>query len=160
MTDAAAAPPPASPSRRRRLLPVLIGLALALPAAGGAFVAVRSGLLLPAGHEAPAEAAAPLGDVAFVPLPPLVVSLGREPVSRHLRLVAQLEVPRAMTGEVTLVLPRVLDVLNGYLRAVDLAELEDPAALVRLRAQMLRRIQMVAGEGRVRDLLVTEFVLN
>lgn len=156
MTDAAATLP-ARP--RRRLLPVLLGLALALPAAGGAFYAVHSGLLF-ATTEASADAPAALGDVAFVPLPPLVVSLGREPVNRHLRLAAQLEVPRAMTAEVTLLLPRVLDVLNGYLRAVELRELEDPAALVRLRAQMLRRIQMVAGEGRVRDLLVTEFVLN
>ena len=44
--------------------------------------------------------------------------------------------------------------------SVALAELEDPAALVRLRAQILRRLQIVTGEGRVRDLLVTEFVLN
>jgi flagellar FliL protein len=51
-------------------------------------------------------------------------------------------------------------VLNGYLRAVDAADLEDPAALVRVRAQMLRRVQLVTGEGRVRDLLVTEFLLN
>jgi flagellar FliL protein len=29
-----------------------------------------------------------------------------------------------------------------------------------MRAQLLRRIQIVTGEGRVRDLLVTEFVLN
>jgi flagellar FliL protein len=61
---------------------------------------------------------------------------------------------------VTHLLPRILDVLNGYLRAVELAELEDPDALVRLRAQMLRRIQIVTGQGMVRDLLVTEFVLN
>jgi flagellar FliL protein len=32
--------------------------------------------------------------------------------------------------------------------------------MARLRAQMLRRIQVVTGEGRVRDLLITEFVLN
>jgi len=31
---------------------------------------------------------------------------------------------------------------------------------VRIRAHLLRRIQIVTGEGRVRDLLVTEFVLN
>ena len=60
----------------------------------------------------------------------------------------------------TLLRPRILDVLNGYLRAVEVAELEDPSALVRLRAQMLRRIQVVAGEGRVNDLLISEFVLN
>jgi flagellar protein FliL len=57
-------------------------------------------------------------------------------------------------------MPRIVDVLNGYLRAVEVREFEDPAALVRLRAQMLRRVQIVTGEGRVRDLLVTEFVLN
>ncbi|MBC7156526.1 MAG: flagellar basal body protein FliL, partial [Rhodobacteraceae bacterium] len=39
-------------------------------------------------------------------------------------------------------------------------ELLAPAALVRLRAQMLRRVQVVAGAGRVRDLLVNEFVVN
>jgi flagellar FliL protein len=57
-------------------------------------------------------------------------------------------------------MPRVLDVLNSYLRAVEVAELEDPAALVTLRAQMLRRIQLVTGPDRVRDVLITEFVLN
>ena len=50
-------------------------------------------------------------------------------------------------------MPRILDVLNSYLRAVELADLEDPSAMVRLRAQMLRRVQIVTGEGRVRDLL-------
>ena len=59
-----------------------------------------------------------------------------------------------------MLLPRILDVLNGYLRAVETADLENPSALVKLRAQMLRRVQIVTGEGRVRDLLVTEFVLN
>jgi flagellar FliL protein len=59
-----------------------------------------------------------------------------------------------------MLLPRIADVLNGYMRAIDVTQLEDPAALVRMRAQLLRRIQIVTGEGRVRDLLVTEFVLN
>ncbi len=50
--------------------------------------------------------------------------------------------------------------LNSYLRAVEVRQLEDPSALLRLRAQMLRRVQIVTGEGRVRDLLISEFVLN
>ena len=57
-------------------------------------------------------------------------------------------------------MPRILDVLNTYLRAVEVRDLEQPASLARLRAQMLRRVQVVTGEGRVRDLLITEFVLN
>lgn len=62
--------------------------------------------------------------------------------------------------EVTGIKPRVVDVLNSYLRAVDVATLEDPTAMLRIKAQMLRRIQIVTGEGRVRDLLISEFVLN
>ncbi len=62
--------------------------------------------------------------------------------------------------DVTKLVPRIVDVLNGYLRAVDLHDIEDRSALVRLRAQMLRRIQLVTGDGRVRDLLVMEFVVN
>jgi flagellar FliL protein len=57
-------------------------------------------------------------------------------------------------------MPRILDVLNSYLRAISFAMSKTPSAMARLRAQMLRRVQIVTGEGRVRDLLVTEFVLN
>jgi flagellar FliL protein len=73
---------------------------------------------------------------------------------------AQLEVEPAYSQEVTDLMPRIVDVLNGYLRAVKVAELEDPTALIRLRAQMLRRVQVVVGDGRVKDILIMEFVLN
>ncbi len=73
---------------------------------------------------------------------------------------AQLEVAPKYMAEVEAIKPRLVDVLNGYLRAVALSELEDPTALIRLRAQMLRRLQVVAGEGRITDLLIMEFVLS
>lgn len=66
----------------------------------------------------------------------------------------------AHQAEVRRVMPRILDTLNGYLRAVSVAELEDPGALLLLRAQMLRRIQIVVGEAAVSDLLIVEFVLS
>ncbi|HEX9857987.1 MAG TPA: flagellar basal body-associated FliL family protein, partial [Paracoccaceae bacterium] len=110
----------------------------------------------PAAHAAPG----PLPDIAFVPVDPLVISLGSAGTSSHLRMASQLEVAKPHAAEVALLMPRILDVLNSYLRAVEVAQLEDPTALVRLRSQMLRRIQIVTGEGRVRDLLITEFVLN
>ncbi len=146
--------------KKRGKLPLILGLVGALGLGGGGFYATWSGLLFApdTGHVTPEVTALP--DVAFVALDPLVISLGPAAQSSHLRFTAQLEVNSAHTGEVSHLLPRILDVLNGYLRAVDMADLEDPAALVRLRAQMLRRIQIVTGEGRVRDLLVTEFVLN
>ena len=102
----------------------------------------------------------PLPDISFVPIEPVIVSIGPGAEGRHLRFTAQLEVAGSHSAEVTTLLPRIVDVMNGYLRAIEPAEFDDSAALVRMRAQLLRRIQIVTGDGRVRDLLVTEFVLN
>nr|WP_205911789.1 flagellar basal body-associated FliL family protein [Rhodobacter sp. SGA-6-6] len=143
---------------------MVLGLVLALVLGGGGFYAAWAGLILapaaPDHAEAEEEKPGPLPDIAFVPVEPVVISLGPGSFSRHLKFTAQLEVAKSYADEVTLLMPRILDVLNSYLRAVAVAELEDPAAMARLRAQMLRRVQIVTGEGRVRDLLVTEFVLN
>lgn len=129
----------------------------------GGFFAVYSGMILGAHEEHSVEADAPppgaIPDIAFVALDPMVISLSGSG-ARHLRFSAQLEVGKPYLADIELLKPRVMDVLNGYLRAVDVSTLEDPNALIRLRAQMLRRVQIVTGEGRVRDLLVIEFVLN
>jgi flagellar protein FliL len=155
-----ATPPNEAPGKKSKLS-LLIGIVLALAFGGGGFYATYSGMILGAGETRAAEAeVSDLPDIAFVPLEPLVISLGAVSENRHLRFTAQLEVDGPHAPEVTMLQPRILDVLNSYLRAVDFAELEDPSTLVRLRAQMLRRIQLVSGEGRVRDLLITEFVLN
>jgi len=158
-----------APTKKSKL-PLLIGVVLALALGGAGFYVMYSGILsggysneqaaedADGGHRY--EASAKDKDIAFVPIDPLIVSLGQAASSRHLKFTAQLEVASGAAADVTRLMPRVLDVLNGYLRAVDMADLEDPASLIRLRAQMLRRVQVVTGEGQVRDLLVTEFVLN
>lgn len=144
---------------------LLLGVPLMLVGGGGAFYAAYSGML-PLGGSSSQEAedgtATPdrQSRVAFIPIEPMIVSIGPASQNRHLRFEAQLEVERGETEAVETVMPRVVDVLNGYLRAVDMALLEDPSALTRLRAQMLRRIQIVSGEGKVRDLLIMEFVLS
>ena len=151
--------------KKKSKKPLLIGLVLAFLLGGGGIYAVYSGMILGAKptEEATAEHPVPsdsLPPIAFVPIDPLIISLGPRAGSRHLRFRAQLEVNPDHKGDVETLLPRVLDVLNSYLRAVDLSDIEDPSALINLRAQMLRRIQLVTGEGRVRDLLIMEFVLN
>lgn len=149
-----------APPKKKSRKPLMIGLVLALLLGGAGFYATFTGMLFgdAAAHAAPG--AEELPDIAFVPVEPVVIFLGGAAQGRHLRFTSQIEVEGPYAADVTLLLPRILDVLNGYLRAVELAELEDPAALVRMRAQLLRRIQVVTGQGRVRDLLITEFVLN
>jgi len=152
----------AAPKKGGKLF-LIIGLVLLLAGGGGGFYAVYSGLILSHAPDVPETTQEPADDgpdVAFVPLDPLVVTLGQNGRNSYLRFSAELEVDRQYETEVAHLRPRVLDVLNGYLRAVQAQDLEAPAALARLRSQMLHRVQIVTGEGRVRDLLVTEFVLN
>lgn len=152
-----------APATKRSKRPMILGLFLGLVLAAGGFYATWSGLILAdSAHDATSEgqAVAALPDIAFVPIEPLLISLGPGSDDRHLRFTAQLEVAAPNADEVTLLQPRIIDVMNGYLRAINMTEFDDPSAMVRMRAQLLRRIQIVTGEGRVRDLLVTEFVLN
>lgn len=167
-----------APPKKKKKLGMVMGLVGALALGGGGFYAVYAGLIDPmalvsggegGGKSAPAgghgEAAAEggvsvYGDVAFVPMDPIMISLPPGASARHLRFTGQLEVAPDHAAEVAGLMPRVTDVLNTYLRAVEVRDLEEPSSMARLRAQMLRRIQVVTGEGRVQDLLVSEFVMN
>jgi flagellar FliL protein len=152
----------AEPPKKKSKKPMIIGLVLMLLLGAGGFYATFSGMIL-APHEEGGEAAAKIAelpDIAFVPVDPLTVALGGADSGHHLRFVAQIEVNGSHKADVTLLLPRISDVMNGYLRAVDPTVLSDPTAFQRIRAHLLRRVQLVSGEGRVRDLLITEFVMN
>ena len=156
-------PAPEEIPTKRSKMPLIIGLLLALVGGGGGFYATWSGMVLASESASHKTDEVQLGtdtEVSFVPVDPLVISLGNKPGARHLRFRADLEVPVAHEAEVRKLLPRVVDVFNSYLRAVDPGDLEDRAALTKLRAQMLRRVQIVVGQDRVNDLLVMEFVLN
>jgi flagellar FliL protein len=171
--------PEAAPKRSR--LPLFLGLALGLAGAGGGFMATRLGLLQISGataensvgqgeqgEGASSEASeGSLGgdDIAnaattFIPLDPMIVNVDDPTGRRFLRFAAQIEAEPGQAASLESIKPRFSDVLNGYLRAVSLSDLENPQALDLLRGQMLRRLQTVAGEGKIRDLLIIEFVLN
>ena len=148
-------------------LPLLIGAVAAILSGAAGFFLINTGMLsapLPPRQElfAGGEATEPrdLPDTDFVALTPLIVTLGDGDALRQLQLTAQLEVAPDAVDSVALLTPRVIDVLNTYLRAVDAATVEDPAAMLRMRAQMLLRVQVVTGDGMVRDLLVSEFILR
>lgn len=156
-----------APSKKSKM-PMIIGLVLAIAGGGGGFFAVSQGIILGDGaeesHAEPKQEAEPFdiapADLVFVALDPLVISVRDASGQGHLRFSAQLDVVPEHAVEIEALKPRIIDVLNGYLRAVTFAEMADPNALARLRGQMLRRIQVVTGEGRVKDLLIMEFVLN
>lgn len=150
---------------KRSKMPVILGFALAIAGAGGGYYATSTGLILGGESDHAETDTAHHGeasgkDVSYVAVDPLTISLRAPSTSRHLLFRANLEVLPEAVAEVENLLPRVTDMLNSYLRALDPPDFEDPSALTRLRAQMLRRIQVVAGAGKVNDLLIMEFVLN
>ncbi|MEM1360436.1 MAG: flagellar basal body-associated FliL family protein [Pseudomonadota bacterium] len=155
-----------APNKKSGLIGKLLPLVLALVSAGGAFYAVNSGMVLaPADKSADDTSEKEIVDTAapapsFVPLQPLMVTLGRGDALENLRFEGYLEVRPGSEETVTLLMPRVMDVLNGYLRAVEIGDLSDPSALIMMRGQMLRRIQTVVGEGLVADLLISKFLLS
>ncbi|MEM8935799.1 MAG: flagellar basal body-associated FliL family protein [Pseudomonadota bacterium] len=98
--------------------------------------------------------------VAIVNLEPLVVTLGPRARSRYLKISISLETRSGNEEDINKLAPRFRDVLNNYLRAVDESDLADPAAMTRLRAQILRRIQLVSDADLVTGILITDFVLT
>jgi flagellar FliL protein len=166
------------PARKGKSKLLLVAAALALLAGGGGFYVVYSGLLvLPfidgggsknlaaaGGHGG--EGAGNSGEAsvfepgAYVYLDPLIISLSDQSRSEHLKVTLAVEVGPGREAEIEAVQPRVIDILNGFLRAVDEREFELPRSMERLRAQMLRRVRLVTPEGAVRDLLIQEFLLN
>jgi flagellar FliL protein len=143
------------------------GLLLAIPAlaiglAAGGFYATWSGLIDPRpAQQTPDEEAYTLSSERpeFVELDPLQVSVGGEGSIQQLRFRAYLQIGEEGSEAVEALRPRILDIFATYLRALPVETLQDPTALIRIRAQLLRRVQLLTGDGAVDDLLIIDFVV-
>ncbi len=161
MSEAAPAADPSleNPPKKSGLRPILLGLVGAVTLGGAGFFAVYSGMILdPLSSFTRNSSAASNFD--YLPIEGVIVSLAPQSGASHLRFSAKIEVAQGSLSAMERLHPRFLDMINTYLRAVEPQDLIEPAAMVRLRAQILRRLQLIAGDGHIRDLLITEFVLN
>jgi flagellar FliL protein len=101
-----------------------------------------------------------LEHVTFVALEPLMVSLGTSSEGRHLKIGLTLETSEGHEYDIEHAEPKLRDAFTGYLRAVSIDQLEDPAAMVRLRAQLLRRAKVILGKDTVQGVLITDFIVR
>lgn len=148
------------PARKKSLLrPVLLGFLGALLLGALAFYAVFSGLIL-TNQDLAKPGKAAVADTVFLALDPITISPPPQRGARFVRLGVQIEVARTSQAEMSRLEPRFVDMINTYLHAVDLDDLRQPAALIKLRSQLLRRFQLIAGEGHLRDILITEFIID
>lgn len=137
----------------RLLLPAVLLLVSAGAGFAVTFLGVSPAALIPSSSKSEPT-------TAFVELEPMTVSVVSAEKSKHLRVRAALEVDPLHHDEVLAMQPRITDVMITYLNSVEMADIENPSALLALRTQMRRRIDLVLGGDRVRDLLVQEFVIN
>lgn len=147
-------------------LGMILALLLSLVAGAGGFYAAFSGMI-PLGQSSEIEAEGgdqetlkPLGNAVYIELDPLVVNIRSSSKYQLLKFVGQLEVKPEHASDIEQIKPRLMDVMNTYLNALEAARFEDPIALIKLRAQLLRRLQVISGDGRIEDLLIMEFILQ
>jgi flagellar FliL protein len=103
---------------------------------------------------------ASLPEFNFIALDPLIISLQPNSNAKLLKFTAQIEVTANSTDIVEHMRPRIIDMMNQYLRAVQPDTLTEPAIMLSLREQLLRRAQTIVGPGHIRDILIIEFVLS
>ncbi|WP_281824919.1 flagellar basal body-associated FliL family protein [Jannaschia rubra] len=154
--------PEANPRRGMGAKGWIATLVAALALGGGGFYVTWSGLAddLLRPSEVAANHGTPAADApSFLELDPLMVTVGGQGSIRQLRFRAFLQT-EGERMDVAALQPRILDIFATYLRAVPVDRLEDPTALVTLRAQLLRRVQLLAGPEAVRDLLIIDFVIT
>ena len=96
----------------------------------------------------------------YVPIEPLVISLGPEARANRLKITLVIEGSKDYEADLISLVPKFRDVLNTYLRAVDARDFESPAAMSRIRAHIARRLKIVAPEDSIDGVLVTDFILD
>lgn len=162
MTDASIPTPDGAQTTKKKL--VFISVLAALIGGIAGFYATNSRMILDTlsweSSESPTDTKGGIPDVSYIEIDQITISINPISQGRHLIFRTQLEVPSGQEEYVRSSLPRIVDVMNGYLRALEVKDLESPAILPRIRAQLLRRIQIVIGSDNINDLLVMEFVIK
>jgi flagellar FliL protein len=122
-------------------------------------------------HSAPSNASAnsqaqaiPLvpPQVAYYDMPDIVVNIQSADGSpAYLKLSVSLELV-AMTekGGIQVLMPRIVDQFQGYLRELRVDDLRGSAGIMRLKEELLRRINVAAAPYPVRDVLLKEMIVQ
>ncbi|EHL99824.1 flagellar basal body-associated protein FliL [Acetobacteraceae bacterium AT-5844] len=114
----------------------------------------------PADEASAAATPAPAARPVFVEMPEMTLTLPNAGRPRQLRLKLAVEVNADPTQPPPeLMTPRVYDSLILYLRTLRDSELDGALAMDRLRGDLHRRLDLLLGDGKVRDVLITGFVV-
>lgn len=170
--DGEAAPEGDAP--KQGLVKKLLGNKLILFGAAGALVLLLAGggayWFFFAGSDKPAQLAEgapePLPptppNVTFYDVPDIIVNIqGPDSAPAYLKLSVALELENAEEeAGIKALMPRVVDQFQGYLRELRMDDLKGSAGIVRLKEELLRRINASAAPYRVRDVLLKQMIVQ
>jgi flagellar FliL protein len=156
---ALALPGEAAPKKRGKKKLLLAAPALLVAVAAGLYF---SGMLPGVPGSAPKTVDAAALPPSFIDLPEIVANLNGNPRKpSYLKLRAKLEVARPEdAAAVALMMPRVLDLFQTYLRETRPEELRGSAGIYRLREELIARSGIAVAPARVQDVLFTEVLVQ
>jgi flagellar protein FliL len=152
-------------SGARNLLGLLPKAGICVALAGSAFAIVLfivRPMFPPVAADTTKTVAPPQKFGKVIALEPVVVNLAQSEGRRYLKATVHLEVPEEekIVKEVEARKPQILDLLVNMLTKKTLAEVTAPEGLDALRAEILERVTQTVGKERVRQVFVTEFVVQ
>jgi flagellar FliL protein len=152
-------------SSKKKLILVVVPILLVVGAAAGAYF---SGLLDPLLHsmksekkveeEKPKEVQA----AVFYDLPEILVNLntsGRKQNFLKIRVSLELESPLDVS-KIEGVMPRIIDNFQVYLRELRIEDLQGSSGMLRLREELLTRVNNAVKPAKVNDVLFKEMLVQ
>jgi len=162
VADGAAGQSKAKLSGRKLVLFVVVPAVLLLAAGGGAAMFLTGGgsheETQATGEHAPAASK----QVVFYDLPEMLVNLntsGRQNHYLKLKVALELDDP-AKIGRLETLLPRVIDNFQVFLRELRLEDLNGSTGMMRLKEELLIRVNGSLGDIRVNDVLFKEMLVQ
>lgn len=143
-----------------KMLFIIVGLVVLL--AGGGAAAYFMGFFGTGEKAEKVEQAEDMTPAAFLKIPDMIVNLSSsDGQPRYLRLSVQLELKNEEDRtSVGLVMPRVVDQFQTYLRELRVRDLRGSAGIYRLQMELLSRVNAAAYPVEVQDVLFQEILIQ
>jgi flagellar FliL protein len=137
---------------------VLVGGLVAVLIVGGGAGAWFTGML---GGNGTASAEHVISAPVFYDLPDFLSNLSGPPPQRYLKMRVSLQLPNQEASKIVdEQLPRVLDGFQTYLRQLRPEDLEGSEAMMRLKEELLRRLNLAIQPPVAKDILFKEIIVQ
>jgi len=149
----------AKPKRKFGIKQIVLFVVAPLVVLLGAGAGVYFSGLLGGGHEEEEQVA--VAEPVFYELPEFVANLNSTAPMRFLKMKVALEITdKEATKRLDAEMPRVLDTFQGFLRELRPEDVDGSQGMLRVKEELLRRIDLAIRPTIVSDVLVKEIIVQ